>query len=144
MGLILDFVQRLDQILAEEFSEDYFAAVGIVQCGDRWLLGLARNTGDDRTGRWVFPGGHVKHGEDTAKAAVREVWEETGIRCKAIGKPFSLPSKKGVAFVHCRAAKGQDFENNQEFSSLGWFSTKDMRSLKLYGNVLKLIDRVRR
>ena len=142
--MMFAFEDRLSVILEAEFKEDYFAAVGIVQCGDKWLLGLAKNTGDDRTGKWVFPGGHIKRGEDTAKAAVREVWEETGVRCEAIGKPFSLPGRKGVAFVHCRANKGQDLDNNHEFSALGWFTTRDMRALKLYGNVLKLIDRVRR
>ncbi len=144
MGLLLDFTDKLSSILNEEFKDDFFAAVGVVQCGDKWLLGLAVKTGDDRTGKWVFPGGGIKSNEKPAKAAEREVWEETGIRCKAIGAPFSIPGKKGVAFVHCRAKKGQDFDNNHEFSALGWFSTKDMRALKLYGNVMKLIERVKR
>jgi 8-oxo-dGTP pyrophosphatase MutT (NUDIX family) len=140
--MLLDFNHRLDSILNEEFSDDYFAAVGVVQCGDRWLLGLARKTDDDRTGKWVFPGGGMKSKETPEQAAVREVWEETGIRCSAAGKAFRC-GKKGVAFVHCKARAGQKFDNNHEFSALGWFTTREMRSLKLYHNVLKLIERVK-
>ena len=91
----------------------------------------------------LFPGGHAKKGEKAEKTAEREVWEETGIRCKAIGTPFFLPSKKNVVFVHCRAKSGQDIDFNHEFSAMGFFSRKEMKSLKLYHNVLKLIDRVK-
>jgi 8-oxo-dGTP pyrophosphatase MutT (NUDIX family) len=136
-----NFAARLDLILCEAFDSNLKAAVGIVQCGDRWLLGLS-TAKDDRSNRWVFPGGGVKRGETAEKAAVREVWEETGIRCRAVGTAFRLPAKPDVAFVHCKAKSGQKFNNNHEFSALGFFSRKDMRALKLYHNVLKLIDRV--
>jgi 8-oxo-dGTP pyrophosphatase MutT (NUDIX family) len=138
---MLGFEDRLQVILEAEFKEDYKAAVGVVQCGDRWLLGLAKST-DDRNRKWCMAGGGIKNKEKTADAAVREVWEETGIRCKAVGKPFSLPGKKHVAFVHCKAAKGQDFDLNSEFTAAGWFTRREMQALKLYGNVLKLLDRV--
>ena len=39
----------------------------------------------DRTGRWGLPGGHVDSGEGFSAAAVREVWEEAGVRCFAVG-----------------------------------------------------------
>ena len=34
----------------------------------------------DQYGKWTFPKGHLEAGEDAATAAVREVYEETGIR----------------------------------------------------------------
>lgn len=139
---MLTFTDRLDAILEAHTIGTFRAAVGIVQCGDRWLLGLSTAT-DSRSNKWVFPGGHIKRKEDPKTAAVREVKEETGIKCKAIGDPFTLPSKKDVAFVHCRASKNQDFDSNSEFTALGWFTTREMRSLKLFDNVLKLIDRVK-
>ena len=43
--------------------------------GTLWLL-LIR----DRYGKWTIPKGHLKSGESEAQAAVREVFEETGIR----------------------------------------------------------------
>lgn len=35
------------------------------------------------SGMWVFPGGHINHGESPAEAGVREVLEETGIHINA-------------------------------------------------------------
>lgn len=138
------FSEALDIVLNEEYNDDYKSAVGIVQDGNRWLLGLAVNTGDDRSGKWVHAGGHIKKGESPEKAAEREVKEETGVKCKAIGEPFSVPGHKGVAFVHCEVtSKNQDLDNNHEFSALGFFKTRELRSLKLYKNVRKLIDRVK-
>lgn len=140
----MDFTTQLNLILEATFDKDPFAAVAVVQCGEKWLLGLARKTGDDREGKWVFPGGGIKKGEGKKKAAERECWEETGIRCRASGEPFSYPSKPGVVFVHCKARSGQEFDNNHEFSALGWFTRQEMRSLKLYHNVIKLVERVKR
>lgn len=137
------FDQLLEVILEEEFKEDFKAAVAIVQSRDRWLLGLARKTGDDRSGKWVFPGGHMRSGESPQRAAVREAKEETGIQCRAVGTPFALPGKKLVAFVHCTARPGQKLDNNHEFAALGFFTVREMKSLRLYHNVKDLIRKVR-
>jgi len=143
-GLLLEFDERLDLILEAEFKEKYKAAVAIVQDRDRWLLGLAKNTHDDRNNKWVHPGGGIKGRETPAQAAVRETKEETGIRVKAVGKPFSTLKHKGVAFVHCKVTShGQDPDPNHEFAALGFFTLREMRSLKLYHNVKSLIDRVK-
>ncbi len=139
---LLEFDDRLEIVLFEAFEKkNWRAAVGIVQCGDKFLLGLAKNK-DDRLNKWVCPGGGVKRKENPEAAAVREVWEETGIRCKAVGEAFSLVDKKDVAFVHCKAKSGQTFNNNHEFAAVGWFRRGEMKGLKLYHNVLKLVDRI--
>lgn len=143
--LLLEFDKRLELILEEEFDGEYKAAVAIVQDRDRWLLGLAKNTHDDRNNKWCHPGGGIKRGETPEKAAVREAREETGVRCKAVGKAFSMANRKGVAFVHCKVtSRDQDLDNNSEFAALGFFTLREMRSLKLYQNVKSLIERVKR
>lgn len=139
-NMIASFADQLSSILEEITSTDYKAAVGIVQYKDRWLLGLSTAT-DDRKNKWAFPGGHLKPKETPEQGAVREVREETGVICKAVGDAFSIPARKGVAFVHCKATN-PDLDNNHEFAALGWFDVYEMRSLKLYSNVRSLIDRV--
>ena len=39
-----------------------------------------------KLGLWLPPGGHVEHGELPDEAAVREVLEETGVRCRLVGE----------------------------------------------------------
>ncbi len=44
------------------------------------------------TGRNQFPGGHIDPGEDAGTAALREVWEETGVPAQlALQRHFDLP-----------------------------------------------------
>ena len=38
-------------------------------------------------GHWGFPKGHVETGESEAETAIREVFEETGLRITLIGVP---------------------------------------------------------
>jgi len=140
----MHFDTILEQVLCEEVTPPFKAAVGIVRDKDKWLLGLAKNTGDDRSGKWCFPGGHMRNGESAKRAAVREVKEESGIKSHASGEPIRDTAKKGVAFVPCRAdGSGQTPDPNHEFAAMGWFTKREMRSLKLYNNVKRLIDRVR-
>lgn len=44
------------------------------------------------SGVWQFPGGHVDMGEAPAEAALREVYEETGVRASLVDQPgITLP-----------------------------------------------------
>lgn len=146
MTILLEFNEILDQVLCEEYEGEFTSAVAIIQNRDRWLLGLAKGTGDDRSGKWVHPGGHIKKGEATKKAAEREAFEETGIRCKAIGEPFRDSKHKGVAFVHCKVTSTKQKINvNHEFSAAGFFTLQELRTLKpLYKNVRDLINHIKR
>ncbi len=58
--------------------------------GPRYLLVEASGTRD----RWVFPKGHVEDGETAAAAALREVWEEAGVRARAIRRLRRVEQKK--------------------------------------------------
>jgi len=144
--MLLKFEDILAHALCEENEPDFSAAVGIVQQQDRWLLGLTKNSGDDREHKWCHPGGGIKPRESAKKAAVREVFEETGIRCRAVGEPFRDVKHKGVAFVHCKVTNtNQKLNPNEEFSAVGFFTLAEIRTLKpLYKNVRKLIDQAKR
>lgn len=39
----------------------------------------------DKYNYWGAPGGHIDPGEDVNEAAVREVWEEVGLRAELVG-----------------------------------------------------------
>lgn len=59
------------------------SAGGVVQGPDGFLMIRVRNL----EGRelWTFPKGHLEAGESPEDAARREVWEETGWRCRVVG-----------------------------------------------------------
>lgn len=58
--------------------------------GPRYLLVEASGTRD----RWVFPKGHVEDGETAAAAALREVWEEAGVRARTIRRLRRVEQRK--------------------------------------------------
>jgi len=59
------------------------AAGGVVGRGGKVLLVQVRNLEGEI--RWTFPKGHLEKGETWLKAALREVEEETGWRCRSAG-----------------------------------------------------------
>lgn len=130
-------------VLLESEKPKYKSAVAIVCCRGKYLLGLSKNSGDGRLNKWCFPGGHIKTGESPEKAAERETREETGITSKAIKGIITDPSKKDVAFVACKSSTYQTPKPNSEFAQIGWFTPAELDSLKLYGNVKKLIAKTK-
>ena len=146
MTFRLSSIGEAGRIISEAEQPDFKSAVAIVRYNDRWLLGLARNSGD-RNGKWCHPGGGIKNGEKPEKAAERECYEELGIKCKASGKPFRIKDHIGVAFVPCRLEDTNykiDVNKEKEFSGAGFFTMAEIRNLKpLYKNVIQLIEKAR-
>jgi 8-oxo-dGTP pyrophosphatase MutT (NUDIX family) len=54
---------------------------------DRILLFLTKAPDTSGVARWITPGGGVDPGESHADAALRELFEETGLRLDSIGEP---------------------------------------------------------
>ncbi len=64
-----------------------YAAGGIVEKGGKILLVKVTNLEGKVV--WSFPKGHLEKGETPLKAALREVEEETGWKCRSLG-PLAL------------------------------------------------------
>jgi 8-oxo-dGTP diphosphatase len=78
--------------------ERYKIAIVAVIDGDGHLLMIRRVNGDDsNAGKWEFPAGHVDGGERPEIAAVREVFEETGLEIYLMPWSIDLPTKAGKA-----------------------------------------------
>jgi 8-oxo-dGTP pyrophosphatase MutT (NUDIX family) len=76
---------------------------------------------------WSFPKGKLEPGETLESAALREVWEETGMTCdllRFIGHTEYVDRKgrpKTVAYW-IMAAEGGFFSPNEEVDELRWLS----------------------
>jgi 8-oxo-dGTP pyrophosphatase MutT (NUDIX family) len=83
-------------------------------------------------GRWCLPGGHVDYGETIAQTAVREAYEETGIRVEVerlsgiYSQPYPAveglerPSHYVIVALVCRPVGGE-LTLSQESLDVRWF-----------------------
>jgi len=98
---------------------------------------------------WTFPKGKADEGESDEDCALREVWEETGLRCAleddagatdyidARGRP------KQVRWWLMRALDDEAFEPNDEVDELRWAGLDDAAQLLTYERDAELLARVR-
>ncbi len=103
------------------------AAGGVVMHGDRVLL-VHRPRYDD----WTLPKGKLDPGESFEDAALREVWEETGLRC-TLGEELAgaeyrdNKDRPKVVRYWLMEVEGEpvEFEPNDEVDSVGWLAVDD-------------------
>lgn len=72
-------------------SSREFSAGGIVDQKGSLLLVQVCNLKGDKV--WTFPKGHLEPGETPEDAALREVHEETGWRCRSLGPVLTVGYK---------------------------------------------------
>lgn len=124
-------------------SQPVRAAGGIVlrgEGGDRSVALVHRPRYDD----WSFPKGKLEDGEDEATAALREVEEETGLRCHlgpSVGA-VTYRDRRGRAKVvryFQMDANGGRFAPNHEVDELRWVPLEDAPRLLSYAHDRRLL-----
>ena len=94
------------------------------------VLMIRRGT-DQGYGLWGLPGGYVDRGEIVEQAAIREVWEETGLKVE-LGKLIGLFSESGnpvIVAVFAASEIGGKLEPGPEALDVGFFPVHDLPSL---------------
>ena len=116
--------------IASKMSRIASSAWVLVTVDGKWLLGKrSREVGN--SGQWGLFGGSIEPGEDPAKGAARELFEETGIRTKPdklthIGrKAHPSDDKKHSYYFLLSAKKAPEVKINWETEKAKWFSRKD-------------------
>ena len=106
-------------------------AMGVVLDGTgRVLLGRRADTG-----AWAPPGGIIDPGEHPADAAVREIYEETGVIALpellagiSVSEPIRYRNGDVVQYLEfafrCRAAGGQARVADSESTAVGWYDAE--------------------
>jgi 8-oxo-(d)GTP phosphatase len=129
-------------------SQPVRAAGGIVlrgKGGDRSVALVHRPRYDD----WSFPKGKLEDGENEATAALREVEEETGLRCRlgpSVGAVTYQDRRGRVKVVRYfqMDANGGRFAPNHEVDELRWVPLDDAPRLLSYAHDRRLLRWVAR
>ncbi|MCA9597646.1 MAG: NUDIX domain-containing protein [Myxococcales bacterium] len=96
---------------------------------DGRLLVSRRRAGAHLAGKLEFPGGKLRPGETAAAAAEREVLEETGVVCRALGQrppvEFSYPDRT-VTLLPIDAEWQSGDGEPREVDDVSWLSPEDL------------------
>jgi 8-oxo-dGTP diphosphatase len=96
---------------------------------------------------WSLPKGKLDPGETFEDCALREVWEETGLRCTLLDElsSTSYTDRKGrsklVRYWRMEATGG-DFEPSEEVDELRWLAPAEAAELLSYPHDAELIRAV--
>lgn len=122
-----DFVLSLRSRIGHEMLWLSTAAGVVLDADGRVLLGRRSDTGN-----WALPGGIIDPGEEPADAAVREIFEETGVIAVpdrllsvSVAPPITYRNGDQVQYLdhtfRCRATGGEARVNDSESVEVGWF-----------------------
>lgn len=117
----------------------------------RVLLGSRRNPPYDQV--FSLPGGLVESGETLEEAAIREVEEETGVRCEIIGfngwreiihrdADNRVQRHYVIASFVARWVSGEGAPS-EELGRVMWADAEQVRTLPLTNGLAELLDRAK-
>jgi 8-oxo-dGTP pyrophosphatase MutT (NUDIX family) len=119
-----------------------YAAGGVVVRDGRVLL-VHRPRYDD----WAFPKGKLDPGESFEEAALREVEEETGVRC-SLGRElpatrYEVRGRPKLVRYWLMAPEAEtSFEPNDEIDDTRWVTPDEARELLTYDHDRELLNAV--
>lgn len=102
--------------------EDLKVAVGVVADRDGQIL-LTRRNHEPKLGAWSFPSGYVDAYEDVREAAVREAWEETGVRVRIehLLGVYQEPNSRVIFLAFAASAEAGDPVPGDECFEVSYF-----------------------
>ena len=124
------------------------SAGGLVRCKAKVLLVKVRNLEGEKV--WTFPKGHLEKGETSIQAALREVEEETGWRCRCLGPLLDVNYKfkrqgrlvdKRVKWYSMNPVEKTGKADAEEILSVRWVPMKEASRWLRYPGDLKLIKK---
>lgn len=103
---------------------------GVLIDGERILL--IRRGNDPFKGLWALPGGFVEYGETTEHAAVREVEEETGLRCEinrlvgVYSAPDRDPRGHTISIVYVMSVREGEMKAGDDAAGAEWHNLAEL------------------
>ena len=136
-------------------SKNRVAVIVISEADDRILIGHAPNA-TNKPNSWDFPKGHIQEGEEPITAAVRELYEETGL----VIAPEDLTELNTISYnggaitfykvylpsivtdLKCNSYFEMWGKRMPEFSKFDWVLADQLPSL-LYKGLIKPFETIR-
>ena len=92
---------------------------------------------------WIQPGGHLAEGENPEDGAIREAYEETGIKIKLVQKkPFMIEEYHNFVgniidyqYLATPVTDNQELVNSRESFAVDWFSLKELETIPVFPDV---------
>ncbi|MFF0474822.1 NUDIX domain-containing protein [Streptomyces sp. NPDC004284] len=134
-----DFIRELRETAGHQLL--FLPGVSAVVFDDRGRVLLGKRADN---GLWAIVGGIVDPGEQPADAVVREVHEETAVRCvperivlvETLRKPVVYPNGDICQYMdvtfRCRAVGGEARVNDEESTEVGWFEVDGLPEMKRF------------
>ena len=112
--------------------------------------------------KWLQPGGHIEENETPEEAAVREVYEETGVKSTLIGEHFPREDDliRPLGVQYNRKENGdrmidmvyvgkpnnpeEPLKISDESNDIGWFSRHDLEEMSVFPDVKISFDYILR
>lgn len=112
--------------------------------------------------KWLQPGGHIEDNETPEEAAIREVYEETGIKATLIGqhfpreddliRPLGIQCNRkengdrmiDILYVGTPNNPNDPLKLNDESADIGWFSRHDLEEMSVFPDVKISVDHILR
>lgn len=104
----------------EPLAEARTNAAGGVVVNARGRILLRKPSGEHAGYVWTFPKGTVDQGETTKEAALREVEEESGFRCKIIGRLGRYDSGMSITTMFLMVPVAKSVDPDWETESVAW------------------------
>jgi len=108
--------------------------------------------------RWTQPGGHIEYDETPEEAALREAYEETGLRVKLLGEHFPREEDfiKPLGIQKNRHSSGEthvdiiyaavpnhstdEVLNTEESDDIGWFTREELDKIDCFPDIKITMD----
>ncbi len=140
--------------LVKSMARHFCASVFVIDPATKKLL-LVYHRGFEK---WVQPGGHIEDDETPEETALREVYEETGLKVQLIGerfprendfiRPLGIQKNRGkngdihidITYVAIPINVIDTNNMDDEIKEARWFSRNELENIRLFPDIKITMD----